>query len=204
VPAEGSEYWIAGSCAMTVLLGFITPYAFLGIIVTLFLFLFFRDPERLAESHNATDVLSPADGRVLKMQGNQLSIFMNIHNVHVNRSPVAGEVIDIRYHKGARLPAFHKESDKNERNSITIRTRLGNVVVTQISGAVIRRIVCYVKQNEMLTRGQRIGMIRFGSRVDVALPNGYSFVVSRGQRVKAGETTIAKFSDSRRLYEITF
>ena len=75
---------------------------------------------------------------------------------------------------------------------ITIRTRIGNVIVTQISGAVIRRIVCYVKRNEMVTRGQRIGMIRFGSCVDVALPLNYSFVVSPGQKVKAGETTIAK------------
>ncbi len=190
--AKGSEYWILGGAVLTAFMGFFTPYALLGIVLTLSLFLFFRDPERLSESHNATDVVSPADGRVLKIQDNHLSIFMNIHNVHVNRSPVDGEVIDIRYHKGGKLPAFHKESDKNERNSITIRTRLGNVVVTQISGAVIRRIVCYVKQNEILGRGQRIGMIRFGSRVDVALPSGYSFVVSRGQRVKAGKTTIAK------------
>jgi phosphatidylserine decarboxylase len=192
VLAKGSEYWILGGAVLTAFMGFFTPYALLGIVLTLSLFLFFRDPERLSESHNATDVVSPADGRVLKIQDNQLSIFMNIHNVHVNRSPVDGEVIDIRYHKGGKLPAFHKESDKNERNSITIRTRLGNVIVTQISGAVIRRIVCYVKQNEILGRGQRIGMIRFGSRVDVALPSGYSFVVSRGQRVKAGKTTIAK------------
>ena len=190
--ARGSEYWILGSSALTAFTGFFTRYALLGVVLTLSLFLFFRDPERLSESHNATDVISPADGRVLKVQDNQLSIFMNIHNVHVNRSPIDGEVIDIRYHKGGRLPAFHKESDKNERNSITIRTLLGNVVVTQISGAVVRRIVCYVKQNEILARGQRIGMILFGSRVDVALPSCYSFVVSRGQRVKAGKTTIAK------------
>jgi len=192
VVAKGSEYWILAGAALTVFTGFFTPYAFLVMVPTLFLLLFFRDPERLSDSHNATDVVSPADGRVLKIQDNQLSIFMNIHNVHVNRAPIDGEVVDIRYHKGGRLPAFHKESDKNERNSITIRTRLGNVVVTQISGAVIRRIVCYVKQNEILGRGQRIGMIRFGSRVDVALPSSYSFVVSRGQRVKAGKTTIAR------------
>jgi len=193
VLAKGSEYWVLGSSALTVFMGFFTRYAFLGLGLTASLFLFFRDPERLSESRDATDAVSPADGRVLKIHDNQLSIFMNIHNVHVNRSPVDGEVIDIRYHEGGRLPAFHKESDKNERNSITIRTRLGNVVVTQISGAVIRRIVCYVHQYETLARGQRIGMIRFGSRVDVTVPQGYSFVVSRGQRVKAGKTTIAKF-----------
>ena len=190
--AKGSEYWILGSFALTAFIAFFTPYIFVGILITVFLFLFFRDPERSSESYDSTDVVSPADGRVLKVQDHQLSIFMNIHNVHVNRSPVNGEVIDIQYHKGGRVPAFYKDSDRNERNTITIRTRIGNVIVTQISGAVIRRIVCYVSQHERIARGQRIGMIRFGSRVDVALPRGYSFVVSRGQKVKAGETTIAK------------
>jgi phosphatidylserine decarboxylase len=192
VLAKGSEYWILGSFALTAFIAFFTPYIFVGILITVFLFLFFRDPERSSESYDSTDVVSPADGRVLKVQDRQLSIFMNIHNVHVNRSPVHGEVIDIQYHKGGRVPAFYKDSDRNERNTITIRTRIGNVIVTQISGAVIRRIVCYVSQRERIARGQRIGMIRFGSRVDVALPRGYSFVVSRGQKVKAGETTIAK------------
>jgi phosphatidylserine decarboxylase len=192
VLAKGSEYWILGSFALTAFIAFFTPYMFVGILITVFLFLFFRDPERSSESYDSTDVVSPADGRVLKIQDHQLSIFMNIHNVHVNRSPVNGEVIDIQYHKGGRVPAFYKDSDRNERNTITIRTRIGNVIVTQISGAVIRRIVCYVSQHERIARGQRIGMIRFGSRIDVALPRGYSFVVSRGQKVKAGETTIAK------------
>jgi phosphatidylserine decarboxylase len=192
VLAKGSEYWILGSFALTAFIAFFTPYIFVGILITVFLFLFFRDPERSSESYDSNDVVSPADGRVLKVQDHQLSIFMNIHNVHVNRSPVNGEVIDIQYHKGGRVPAFYKDSDRNERNTITIRTRIGNVIVTQISGAVIRRIVCYVSQHERIARGQRIGMIRFGSRVDVALPRGYSFVVSRGQKVKAGETTIAK------------
>lgn len=190
--AKGSEYWILGSFALTAFIAFFTPYMYVGILITVFLFLFFRDPERSSESYDSNDVVSPADGRVLKVQDHQLSIFMNIHNVHVNRSPVNGEVIDIQYHKGGRVPAFYKDSDRNERNTITIRTRIGNVIVTQISGAVIRRIVCYVSQHERIARGQRIGMIRFGSRVDVALPRGYSFVVSRGQKVKAGETTIAK------------
>jgi phosphatidylserine decarboxylase len=192
VLAEGSESWIAASIAVTAFTGFFTPYAYLGILVTAILFLLFRDPERSSESYDATDVVSPADGRILRVQNRKLSIFMNIHNVHVNRSPFDGEVASVRYQKGGRVPAFCKDSDRNERNTITIRTRLGNIIVTQISGAVIRRIVCYVKQNENVTRGQRIGMIRFGSRVDVTLPPGYSFVVSRGQNVKAGKTIIAK------------
>jgi phosphatidylserine decarboxylase len=192
VLAKGSEYWILGSFALTAFLAFFTPYLYVGILIVISLLLFFRDPERFSESDNSTDVVSPADGRILKMDDNQLSIFMNIHNVHVNRSPIDGEVVDIQYHKGGRFPAFSKDSDRNERNIITIRTRIGNVIVTQISGAVMRRIVCYVKQKDMISRGQRIGMIRFGSRVDVLLPRNYSFVVSPGQKVKAGETTIAK------------
>ncbi len=190
--AKGSEYWILGSFVLTAFIAFFSPYLYVGILITIFLLFFFRDPERLSESYDPTDVVSPADGRVLKIQDNQLSIFMNIHNVHVNRSPVDGEVVDVQYHKGGRVPAFYKDSDRNERNVITIRTRIGNVIVTQISGAVIRRIVCYVKQNDSVSRGQRIGMIRFGSRVDVVLPRNYSFVVSPKQKVKAGETTIAK------------
>jgi phosphatidylserine decarboxylase len=192
VLAKGSEYWILGSFTLTVFAAFFTPYLYVGILITLFLLIFFRDPERSSKSHDPTDVLSPADGRVLKIQDHQLSIFMNVHNVHVNRSPLDGEIVDVHYHKGGKVPAFSKDSDRNERNMITIRTQIGNVIVTQISGAVVRRIVSYVKQNDMVTRGQRIGMIRFGSRVNVTLPRNYSFVVSPGQKVKAGETTIAK------------
>lgn len=190
--AKGSVYWILGSFALAACIAFFTPYLYVGILIIIGLLLFFRDPERFPASNNLTDVVSPADGRILKIQDNQLSIFMNLHNVHVNRSPIDGEIVDIRYHKGGKFPAFSKDSDRNERNIVTIRTRIGNVIVTQVSGAVVRRIVCYVKQKDEITRGQRIGMIRFGSRVDVLLPRNYSFVVSPGQKVKAGETTIAK------------
>lgn len=190
--AKGSEYWIMGSFALTAFTAFFTPYLYVGILITISLLLFFRDPERFPKSNDLTDVVSPADGRILKIQDNQLSIFMNLHNVHVNRSPIEGKVTDIQYHEGGKFPAFSKDSDRNERNIVTIRTKTGNVIVTQVSGAVIRRIICYVKQKDEVTRGQRIGMIRFGSRVDVLLPRNYSFVVSPGQKVKAGETTIAK------------
>ncbi len=190
--AKGSGYMILGAFMLTIFTAFFLPLFFAGVACTLCLCLFFRDPERLAESQDDTDVLSPADGRVLNIQDNKLSIFMNIHNVHVNRSPLDGEVTDIRYHKGGYLPAFHKDSERNERNSIVLNTERGDVIVTQISGALVRRIVCYIRQNEAVKKGQRIGMIRFGSRVDVTLPPAYSFVVTRGQKVKAGQTVIAK------------
>lgn len=163
----------------------------IGIASLLFLFLFFRDPERSPETTNCRDMLSPADGRILRIEQNKLSIFMNVHNVHVNRAPLEGEIKDIEYKKGSKLPAFSKNSDRNERNDITITTNAGDVTVTQISGTLVRRIVCYTKKSEKIQRGQRIGMIRFGSRVDVTLPHGYAFTVKKGQKVKAGKTVIA-------------
>jgi len=163
----------------------------IGIASLLFLFLFFRDPERSPESTNCDDMLSPADGRILRIEHNKLSIFMNVHNVHVNRAPLEGEIKDIEYKKGSKFPAFSKNSDRNERNDITITTDAGDVTVTQIAGTLVRRIVCYIKKSENIQRGQRIGMIRFGSRVDVSLPHGYAFIVTKGQKVKAGKTVIA-------------
>ncbi len=190
--AKGSGYLILGSLLLTAVMVFFLPLFFAGLMFTFCLCLFFRDPERVAESQDETDVLSPADGRVSRIQDNKLSIFMNVHNVHVNRSPVDGTVANIQYHEGGYFPAFHKDSERNERNSIVLSTERGEVTVTQISGALVRRIVCYIKQNEAVKKGQRIGMIRFGSRVDVTLPHAYSFVVTRGQKVKAGQTVIAK------------
>jgi len=194
VLAKGSGCWILGSFILTAFMAFFSPLFLAGIVLTIFLFLFFRDPERSSDGCDETDVLSPADGKILEVQDHKLSIFMNIHNVHVNRSPVDGEVTDIRYRKGSKLPAFHKDSDRNERNTVTIQTKLGKVTVAQISGAIVRRIVCYVQPDEAVAKGQRIGMIRFGSRVDVTLPTGYSLAVTRGQKVKAGKTVIARIA----------
>ncbi len=189
--AKGSESWLFGSFIFTIIMGIFTPFIVIGIAAVLFLLIFFRDPERNPESTICSDMVSPADGRILRIKHNKLSIFMNVHNVHVNRAPLEGEIRDIEYKKGGKLPAFSKNSDRNERNNITITTDVGDVTVTQISGTLIRRIVCYIKKSEKIQRGQRIGMIRFGSRVDVTLPNGYAFIVTKGQKVKAGETVIA-------------
>jgi phosphatidylserine decarboxylase len=189
--AKGSESWLFGSFVFTIIVGIFTPFITIGIVSMLFLLIFFRDPERSPESTNCSDMLSPADGRILRAANNKLSIFMNVHNVHVNRAPLEGKIKDIKYRKGSKFPAFSKDSDKNERNDITITTNVGDITVTQISGALIRRIVCYIKKSEKIQRGQRIGMIRFGSRVDVTLPDGYTFIVTKGQRVKAGKTVIA-------------
>lgn len=118
---------------------------------------------------------------------------MNIHNVHVNRSPVAGYIEDISHTTGSHLPAFKKESDRNERNRITLVTDIGEVEVVQIAGTVARRIDCYLRRGEEVEKGQRIGMIKLGSRVDTYLPREkVKVTVDVGKRVKAGESQIAE------------
>lgn len=176
--------------------------------VTVSFMAFFRDPVRntLKLSSSASRIhgeykipddlntlmTSPADGKVTRMQDNKISIFMNLHNVHVNRSPIKGQVTDIKYRKGSYIPAFMKDSERNERNIITLSTEFGECDITQISGTVFRRIVPYIKIGDNISMGQRIGMIRFGSRVDVTIPEGFDCIVQHGDKVRAGETIIAE------------
>jgi phosphatidylserine decarboxylase len=116
---------------------------------------------------------------------------MNIHDVHVNRAPLSGIVTHIDYKPGGYIPAFNKDSDVNERNKVVIKTASGTLELTQIAGVLTRRIVSYISEGAQLKRGERIGMIRFGSRVDVMVPEGYVFTVKRNDAVKAGQTVIA-------------
>lgn len=157
--------------------------------VLVFLLIFFRDPERSPKSEG---MLSPADGKVTKMDGRKISIFMNLHNVHVNRAPLSGSIKSVKHNKGKFRPAFSKKSDFNERNTIIFATEYGDFEVTQIAGTFARRIVCYVCEGQNVMRGQRIGMIRFGSRVDVTIPDAFDITVKPKQVVRAGETAIAK------------
>ena len=122
---------------------------------------------------------------------------MNVHNVHVNRMPLDGIVKDVVHHSGIHLPAFKKESEKNERVITTIDTNIGTIKVNQIAGTLARRIVPYIKKGDKLKKGERIGIIRFGSRVDVYLPSKKikKILVKIGEVVKAGETTIAEIND---------
>jgi len=117
---------------------------------------------------------------------------MNIHDVHVNRAPLAGKVTHIDYRPGGYIPAFNKDSEVNERNHIVIRTDAGLLELTQIAGVLTRRIVSYISEGSCVKRGERIGMIRFGSRVDVVVPEGYGFCVGVGKKVTAGITIIAR------------
>lgn len=207
--AKGSLSWIGGMLLFTTAAGYLSritggmaSYLFLALFIigaalTLFFVVFFRDPER-SPAGDEDDAISPADGRVISVKDRGISIFMNIHNVHVNRAPLAGTVTQIDYKPGGYIPAFNKDSHVNERNHIVIRTEHGDLELTQIAGVLTRRIVSYICEGGQVRRGQRIGMIRFGSRVDVIIPEGYGFTVGLNDKVKAGETIIAMREEKMR------
>ncbi len=158
---------------------------FLALI--LFTAVFFRDPER----EIGEGVVSPADGRIDYVDGRRIEIFMRPFDCHVNRSPVDGVVTKIEFRSGSRPPAFIR-SERAMRNVIYIENEDGVFKVTQVAGIFARRIVCYVREGDRVRKGQRIGMIRFGSRVILEVPEGYVFVRGVGDRVKAGETVAVK------------
>ncbi len=138
-------------------------------------------------------MVSPASGKVINLSENSVSIFMHIYNRHVNIAPIDGVVSSITYKKGAFFPAFVKRSDRNERNIIRVKTAHGMIEITQIAGFLARRIRCVVKEGDIIKRGQVIGKIFFGSRVDVSVPaDKFSIVVQKGERVRYGKTIIAK------------
>ena len=167
---------------------------------------FFRDPPRSYDGPPG-DVLSPADGRVVEVvktshpalgpeNGWKIAIFMNIFNVHVNRIPVAGQVEDVRYYPGGYMPADRPEAAvANEHLEVIIRTPEGHkVVVVQVAGLVARRIECELLPGDRVVRGERYGMIRLGSRLEVVVPAGSRVVVGEGAKVKAGQSVIAKLA----------
>jgi len=168
----------------------------------IFVLQFFRDPTRLVPD-DPTAIICPADGRVvavgdiedpyLKRPAKRVSVFMNVFNVHSNRSPIAGKVMERWYAPGAFLnAALDKASSENERNALWIRTEVGvDIVVVQVAGLIARRILCYVQPGDPVGQGQRYGFIRFGSRVDVYFPPDCRINVALGDRVKAGRDTIA-------------
>ncbi|MDY6865221.1 MAG: phosphatidylserine decarboxylase [Halobacteriota archaeon] len=188
--AEKSIHLIVISALITSLFAYFSFYHFsiLGVLITTFLILFFRDPKR---EPNGEGMLSPADGRIMKIKDRKVSIFMNLHDIHVNRSPMSGMVKKIEHINGNFRPAFSKDSDNNERNIIILSTENGDIELVQIAGSFARRIVCYVKEGDEVKRGERIGMIRFGSRVDILIPKNYEILIKIGERVKSGETVIA-------------
>jgi len=171
-------------------------------LIALFVLQFFRDPPREVPG-DAHSVLSPADGRIVAIQPVRdpwldrdclkISVFMNVFNVHSNRSPVDGEVKQRWYHAGKFVNAdLDKASEENERNALHIRTHTGHdVTCVQVAGLIARRILCYVEPGAALARGQRYGFIRFGSRVDVYLPTDVQVKVTIGDKVRATSTILA-------------
>ncbi len=144
---------------------------------------FFRDPERIIED----GVTSPADGRIMVIEGNRIEIFMGLLDCHVNRSPCDGVVRKVEHIPGKFHPAFLR-GVRNETNRILIESNDGVFRVEQVAGFFARRIICYVREGEKIKKGQRIGMIVFGSKVVLEVPDGYRFVVKGGQKVKAGQS----------------
>ena len=172
-------------------------------IFAVFALQFFRDPARVPPA-DADAVISPADGRIvcgekvrdphLDRDALKISVFMNVFNVHSNRSPVDGEIKGRWYTPGSFVNAdFDKASTENERNALWIQTARGDVLCVQIAGLIARRILCYVGTGDRLARGQRYGFIRFGSRVDVYLSADARAEVSIGQKVTGGRTILARW-----------
>ena len=174
---------------------FALDFRILGtILFAIFLFelYFFRDPDRVLPDLQGGAILSPADGKIIKVEGTKISIFMSLFDVHVNRSPVGGKIEEIIYRKGGFSPAFLDDAQReNERNTIVVQTGHGAVAFTQIAGIIARRIVCRVRLGDCVKAGDRIGMIRFGSRVDLEMPNDVTMNISIGAQVKSGTSVIA-------------
>ena len=179
-----------------------------GFLITFFVLWFFRDPDRNTQNEEGK-IISPADGKVCLIDssippkelnyGNdemlRVCIFMNVFNVHVNRSPIKGKIKKIEYKQGSFFNAsLDKASEKNERNSIIISTENGiEVIVVQIAGLIARRILSFVNDGDHLKSGERFGLIRFGSRVDVYLPKTFKSEIKVGDKTIAGETIIGSF-----------
>ena len=162
----------------------------------LFVLFFFRDPERVPPAGEGL-VLAPADGRVTEITrgplGTRVSVFLSVFDCHINRSPVAGTVTEVRYTPGRFQPAWRGgASAENERNHLVLRTGSGDYGVTQVAGVLARRIVCSKRPGDEVRRGERIGMIRFGSRTDLHLPPGLEPIVAVGERVRGGLTIMAR------------
>tara|TARA_B100001123_G_C15159071_1_gene966702 strand:+ start:78 stop:755 length:678 start_codon:yes stop_codon:yes gene_type:complete len=210
---EGYAYIIITSIFSILFIPFFPLIGLIFILITLFIIVFFRDPNRIVPVDDF--ILSPADG-VITFIGEtkapnetgidknliKISIFLNIFNVHVNRVPTLGKVKNIIYIPGKFLSAtLNKSSEKNERNIVVIQKKnLDTIIVSQIAGLIARRIICDLKINENLLQGDKLGIIKFGSRVDLYLPTNYKILVSLGQKVVGGETII---SNPKQLLEIS-
>jgi phosphatidylserine decarboxylase len=221
-PIHPEGYPFVGGFALASLILFWlwTPLGWLATLLTLWCAYFFRDPPRVTPVRDGI-VVAPADGRISQIANAvppkelglgerampRISIFMSVFDCHINRSPVAGRIERIVYRAGKFLSAdLDKASEDNERNALVIATGTGQrIAVVQIAGLVARRIVSFTREGEAVAAGQRIGMIRFGSRVDVYLPEGTRALAAEGQTAIAGETVLAdlKAADAARTFRVS-
>jgi len=208
IAPEGYPF-IVFSLVVTVFVAFLGGNRWLIILfalMTFFIIWFFRNPERYFQDEEKV-LISPADGKVIKIENvevdgtisgrfKKISIFMNVFNVHVNRSPYNGKIEAINYHEGKFFSAnLDKASLDNERNEVMIHTEDGRAIWTvQIAGLIARRIVCWVKPGDNIRKGERFGLIRFGSRVDVYLPEDSKISIKLKDKVKAGQTILGYLS----------
>ena len=216
VSPEGYPFIGAFALVSLILFWLWTPLGWLGTFATAWCAYFFRDPPRVTPVRDGI-VVAPADGRISRVANAvppkelelgdrtlpRVSIFMSVFDCHMNRSPVAGRIERIVYHPGVFLNAdLDKASADNERNSLVIETAGGRIAVVQIAGLIARRIVCFVREGQSVGAGERFGMIRFGSRLDVYLPAGAKPLVGEGQTAIAGETLIAdlRSADAGRVF----
>lgn len=215
VPIHPQGYpFIAGFAVVALILFWLwQPLGWIGAILAAWCAYFFRDPARVTPLREGL-IVSPADGTVSQVAlvippaelglGNRplprVSIFMSVFNCHVNRSPMNGRVAVVAYRPGKFLNAdLDKASEDNERNGLTIEGTAARIGVVQIAGFVARRIVCFVREGDQVSAGQRFGLIRFGSRLDVYLPEGTSPRVAEGQTAIAGETVVADLNSSTEM-----
>ena len=206
IHAEGYKFLVIAGIITIVLYSFSDFLGLIGFVLTIWVYYFFRDPERvIIEDDNY--LVSPADGEIIKVEEvngpnelglenkkfKKISIFMNVFDCHVNRTPCAGSIEEILYKPGKFFNAsLDKASEDNERNYFKIKdTQNNEIIVVQIAGLIARRIVCESTKDQELKQGERIGMIRFGSRVDVYYEN-YEPLVKVGQKAISGETLLAK------------
>jgi len=199
-------------CSIIAIFGiFVSPFLHLKIIAAVLVLLtiltvnFFRDPERRIPD-GAENIIAPADGKVIEIvdeheseylqaEATRISIFMNMFDVHVNRIPVGGKVEYFRYKKGSFLKAYKSEAgDVNEQTIIGIDNEGRRILFKQIAGLIARRIVCYIREGSSVQRGERFGMIKFGSRVDVFVPKSVEVKVKINEKVKAGESILGVFT----------
>jgi phosphatidylserine decarboxylase len=172
------------------------------ILLGLFIFYFFRDPQRVIPTTPGI-IISPADGKIVEsvdemldsVMGHRISIFLSIWNVHVQRAPASGRIADVVYRPGLFYAAFRSDASReNEQNIIYLHTPQGSVIFKQIAGAIARRVICWKEEGETVALGELVGLIRFGSRVDVWLPLNTEVAVKRGEKVKGGESVLAKWN----------